>query len=127
MRFQEPFCNQATSFIDGSVIYGNALRTLKHGKLEFTKLQSNIIFYNVCIRFHNMLANELSKINPKWDDEQLYQESRKIVGASLQHITYKEFLPMLLGTSSAPDLHAKSCTLCCRVRNYENIRYRPPK
>lgn len=49
------------------------------------------------MRLHNSLANELSAINPDWTDQTLFQEARRIVIAILQHITYAEYLPILLG------------------------------
>merc|ERR1719228_713382 len=55
------------------------------------------IIHTIMIRNHNLIARELGKINPHWSDETLYQEARHINIAIIQHITFNEYLPLLLG------------------------------
>ncbi|RZV49128.1 MAG: peroxidase, partial [Deltaproteobacteria bacterium] len=49
------------------------------------------------VREHNRLAAEIAADDPALTGEEIYQEARRIVGALMQVITYKEFLPALLG------------------------------
>ncbi|XP_055476562.1 lactoperoxidase [Psammomys obesus] len=55
------------------------------------------ISHTLFIREHNRLVRELNRLNPHWDGETLYQEARKIMGAFIQIITFRDYLPILLG------------------------------
>ncbi|KAI4532968.1 hypothetical protein MG293_015987 [Ovis ammon polii] len=54
--------------------------------------------HTLLLREHNRLARELKRLNPHWDGEKLYQEARKILGAFMQIITFRDYLPIVLGS-----------------------------
>ncbi|XP_072490423.1 peroxidasin homolog isoform X2 [Notamacropus eugenii] len=53
--------------------------------------------HTLWFREHNRIATELLKLNPHWDGDTIYYETRKIVGAEIQHITYNHWLPKVFG------------------------------
>lgn len=53
--------------------------------------------HTLFMRYHNHLVSRLSLLNPHWDGNMLYHETRKIMGAILQHITYDQWLPKIVG------------------------------
>eukprot|EP00102_Acyrthosiphon_pisum_P026317 XP_016663527.1 PREDICTED: peroxidase-like [Acyrthosiphon pisum] len=135
--------NQATHYLDASMIYGTSeeqtlsLRQMSFGLLSVEKrwffdpssdlmpLETNDTnvcqngpgtcyragdtranaypqlnaVYTMWVREHNRIARELYKENLFWSDEELFREAKKITTAFIQHITYNEWLPALLGVN----------------------------
>ncbi|WP_413744073.1 cadherin-like domain-containing protein [Synechococcus sp. MIT S9451] len=125
--------NQITSFLDGSVVYGastkdaNQLRSFKSGKLKIGsdgllpvintnkgdgflagdhRAAENPLLSSLqalWVREHNRICDELSHKAHGLSDEKIYQKARTKVMGLLQHITYDEFLPALLGEDALTD------------------------
>ena len=53
------------------------------------------ILHIIWLRQHNRIAPLLQNLNPDWDDETIFQETRKIVGSMIQKIAYKDYLPKI--------------------------------
>jgi peroxidase len=65
--------------------------TRANENIELTSVQT------LFVREHNRLADKLAAAHPTWNDEQVFQQARRLVIGELQAITYNEFLPALLG------------------------------
>ena len=79
---------------------GEAENLFLAGDVRANEQVGLIAMHTLFVREHNRLAKRLAKKHKRWGGEKIYQEARKIVGAQMQVITYKEFLPALLGKNA---------------------------
>ena len=121
--------NANTSYIDASNVYGSdpttadSLRTTG-GKLATSaggllpmldggnrfvsgdkRVNENVgltSLHALFVREHNRLAEKIRANDATLTDDEVYQWARKIVGAEMQIITYREFLPALMGAGAPP-------------------------
>ncbi|XP_001354288.3 peroxidasin [Drosophila pseudoobscura] len=77
----------------------NTMSCFVSGDIRVNEQVGLLAMHTIWMREHNRLATKLREINPHWDGDTLYQEARKIVGAQMQHITFKQWLPLIIGES----------------------------
>lgn len=83
--------------------------------------------HTVFVREHNRLAEKILQQEPDATDEQVYQKARKLVGAEMQIVTYKEFLPALMGAQNAPkaeDAHYNDGVTASITQTFATALYR---
>jgi hypothetical protein len=86
--------NDAHIFPDDQLFLAGDVRANEN--IELTGIQT------LFVREHNRLADQIAAKNPTWNDEQMYQEARKLLIGEIQAITYNEWLPALLGNNTIP-------------------------
>lgn len=73
--------------------------------------------HTLFVREHNRQAQRIADQNPTYNGEQIYQRARRIVGAQMQVITYREFLPTLLGPNAIPPYQGYDPTIDAGIAN----------
>ena len=117
--------NAITGWLDASMIYGSDAATaaslhLADGHMKTSAGQNLPIvdgafaagdtraaenpsltaLHTLFVREHNYQVDQLHHAHPEMSGEELYQQARGIVAAEIEHITYSEFLPHLLGADA---------------------------
>jgi hypothetical protein len=120
--------NVVTAWIDASNVYGSdselasSLRTLdgtgrlktsEHDLLPFDPADPGLFLagdsraneqvgltamHTLFVREHNYWADRFRRENRRLAGDDIYEMARMMVGAEIQSITYREFLPVLLGS-----------------------------
>ncbi|MEW2912776.1 peroxidase family protein [Leisingera sp. JC11] len=114
--------NEITAYIDASMVYGSTEEMVSAmrdagGKLKMTeddflhrdgdgfltgdvRAAENVALtsmHTLFTREHNRLVEELAAKDPMLTDDELFEAARGRVEALVQAITFKEFLPILIG------------------------------
>ena len=82
---------------DEKCIGGPSERCFLAGDGRVNEQPNLAVMHTLFMREHNRIARQLKNLNPRWNDETLYQESKRIVNAEWQHIVYNEWLPIVIG------------------------------
>uniref|UniRef100_A0A1B0FN29 Uncharacterized protein n=1 Tax=Glossina morsitans morsitans TaxID=37546 RepID=A0A1B0FN29_GLOMM len=101
--------NIASAYIDAGGLYGSTthdfqdIRTfisggVKVGSCRYCQMSGATgALHRALLQNHNKIAEQLAHMNNEWSEEDIFLEARRIVIAQIQHITYSEFLPLVLG------------------------------
>ncbi|CAG2251263.1 PXDN [Mytilus edulis] len=64
--------------------------------------------HTLLVREHNRIAEGLKNLNRQWSNGKVFDETRKIMGAIIQHVTYNEWLPIVIGDQHMDQYNLKS-------------------
>ncbi|TRY80461.1 hypothetical protein TCAL_10485 [Tigriopus californicus] len=73
------------------------------GDSRATEMGALAGMHTVLLREHNRIARGMKALRPDWDDETLFQKTRRIVIGEWQNIVFGEFLSAMLGESVVHD------------------------
>lgn len=73
------------------------------GDIRVNQQKGMLALATLWVREHNRIARKLAGINTHWDDEMLFQVTKRIQEGRYQHIVFAEWLPWQLGPKTMDD------------------------
>jgi hypothetical protein len=89
-EFNSPIDPSAPKMADD---VGRNIKLFVAGDVRANENPLLIAMHTLFVREHNRNCEVLKLENPNWDDEQLYQQAKRLTVAILQSIVYNEWLP----------------------------------
>ncbi|MFZ4767673.1 MAG: peroxidase family protein, partial [Roseimicrobium sp.] len=87
------------------------------GDIRVNEQSGLIAIQTLFLREHNHWADVYKAANPSASDEEVYQFARLLVSGEIQAITYREFLPILLGPNALPPYRGYRPTVNVAISN----------
>lgn len=81
--------------------------------------------HTLFVREHNRLAKRIARTLPRMSGDEIYERARRIVSAEMQVITYREYLPTLLGPNALAPYRGYDPTVDAGIMNeFSSAAYR---
>lgn len=96
---------------------GNSAGLFVAGDVRANEQVGLTAMHTLFVREHNRLAGKIRKRNPSLSGDEIYDRARRIVGAQMQVITYREFIPALLGEHALERYRGYDRSVDARIMN----------
>ena len=96
---------------------GDSANLFVAGDVRANEQVGLIAMHTLFVREHNRLAREIAKKDRNLSGDEIYERARQIVGAQMQVITYREFLPALLGDDALTPYRGYDADIDPRISN----------
>lgn len=83
------------------------------------------VMHTLFVREHNFHAERIAENNPGFSGEEIFQRARRMVIAQMQVITYREFLPLILGDDALSEYNGYQSDVNANISNeFSTAAYR---
>ncbi|XP_061403669.1 eosinophil peroxidase-like isoform X2 [Lethenteron reissneri] len=84
-----------------NALVGEGVPCFLAGEVRTNENNALLAFHAVFLREHNRVARALRELNPHWGSDSVYYETRRIVASYMQVITWRDYVPRVIGPAAA--------------------------